>query len=88
MGDSPYAHQALIPAEELGLGPLQAHCHRGLAILYDTTGWRVQARAVLVIAIALYCAKYMIFWLSQAEAALAVVNCNDSCRKAVEEAYG
>ena len=32
--------QALTLAEELGMRPLQAHCHRGLGTLYATTGQR------------------------------------------------
>ena len=32
--------QALALAEELGMRPLQAHCHRGLGTLYATTGQR------------------------------------------------
>ena len=32
--------QALTLAEELGMRPLQAHCHRGLGMLYATTGQR------------------------------------------------
>ena len=39
--------QALALAEELGMRPLQAHCHRGLGTLYATTGQREQARAEL-----------------------------------------
>ena len=39
--------QALALAEELGMRPLQAHCHRGLGTLYATTGQREQARAAL-----------------------------------------
>jgi tetratricopeptide (TPR) repeat protein len=70
--------QALALAEELGMCPLQAHCHHGLGTLYATTGQREQARASLAIAIALYRAMDMTFWLPQAEATLAVVNCNDS----------
>ena len=33
--------QALTLAEELGMRPLQAHCHRGLGTLYATTGQHV-----------------------------------------------
>lgn len=33
-----YYHQALAMAEALGMRPLQAHCHRGLGILYTMTG--------------------------------------------------
>ena len=63
--------QALALAEELGMRPLQAHCHLGLGTLYATTGQRQQARAALTTAIDLYRAMDMTFWLPQAEAALA-----------------
>jgi tetratricopeptide (TPR) repeat protein len=65
--------QALILAEELSMRPLQAHCHRGLGTLYAATGQREQARAALTIALDLYRAMDMTFWLPQAEAALAQV---------------
>ena len=63
--------QALALADELGMRPLQAHCHRGLGTLYATTGQREQARTALSTAIALYRAMDMTFWLPQTEAALA-----------------
>jgi DNA-binding NtrC family response regulator/tetratricopeptide (TPR) repeat protein len=62
--------QALTLAEELGMRPLQAHCHRGLGTLYTKISRREQARAELSTAIALYRAMDMTFWLPQAEAAL------------------
>ncbi len=65
--------QALALAEELGMRPLQAHCHRGLGTLYATTGQREQARAALSTAIELYRAMAMTFWLPQAEIILAQV---------------
>src|SRR5262249_35041543 len=65
--------QALTPAEELGMRPLQAHCHRGLGTLYATTGQHEQARAELSVAIELYRGMEMQFWLPQAEATLAQV---------------
>jgi tetratricopeptide (TPR) repeat protein len=65
--------QALALAEEVGMRPLQAHCHLGLGILYARTGRREQARADLSAAIELYRAMDMAFWLPQAEAALAQV---------------
>ena len=65
--------QALALAEELGMRPLQAHCHRGLGTLYAMTGQCEQARAELSLAIELYKAMEMTFWLPQAEAALAQV---------------
>jgi tetratricopeptide (TPR) repeat protein len=63
--------QALALAEELGMRPLQAHCHRGLGTLYKTLGRYEQARASLATAIALYRDMAMTFWLPQTEAALA-----------------
>ena len=46
---------------------LQAHCHRGLGMLYAKIGWREQARTALSAAIALYRAMDMTFWLPQTE---------------------
>jgi class 3 adenylate cyclase/tetratricopeptide (TPR) repeat protein len=68
-----YYQQALALAEELGMRPLQAHCQRGLGMLYGQTGRGVQACAALTTAIALYRDMEMTFWLPQAEAALAHV---------------
>jgi tetratricopeptide (TPR) repeat protein len=65
--------QALTLAGELGMRPLQAHCHRGLGTLYAKTGQWEQARTELAAAIALYRAMDMTFWLPQTEAALAQV---------------
>jgi tetratricopeptide (TPR) repeat protein len=63
--------QALALAEELGMRPLQAHCHFGLGTLYTKIGRPEQAHAELSAAIDLYRAMEMTFWLPQAEAALA-----------------
>jgi tetratricopeptide (TPR) repeat protein len=65
--------QALTLADELGMRPLQAHCHRDLGILYVATSQREQARTALSTAIALYTSMDMTFWLPQAQAALAQV---------------
>jgi sugar phosphate isomerase/epimerase len=65
--------QALALAEELGMRPLQAHCHRGLGRLYAATGERAQARTELSTAVEMYRAMDMTFWLPQTEAALAQV---------------
>jgi class 3 adenylate cyclase/tetratricopeptide (TPR) repeat protein len=62
--------QALALAEELGMRPLQAHCHLGLGTLYARIGQQEQAHAELTAAIELYHTMDMIFWLPQAEAAL------------------
>ncbi len=74
-GESAVAHyqQALALAGELGMRPLQAHCHLGLGTLYATTGQQEQARAELSAAIELYRGMAMTFWLPQAESALAQV---------------
>jgi predicted ATPase len=65
--------QALTLAEELGMRPLQAHCHRGLGTLYARIGQREQARTALTTAIAMYRDMDMTFWLPEAEEALAQV---------------
>ena len=65
--------QALTLAEELGMRPLQAHCHHGLGRLYHQTGRAELARTALSIAIGLYRAMDMTLWLPQAEAELAQV---------------
>ena len=66
-------HQALALTEELGMRPLQAHCHNGLGTLYARVRQTEQAHAALSTAIALYRAMDMTFWLPQTEAALAQV---------------
>jgi class 3 adenylate cyclase/tetratricopeptide (TPR) repeat protein len=66
--------QALVLAEELGMRPLQTHCHRGLGMLYAATGQREQARAELSKAIEMYRAMEMTFWLPETEATLAQVD--------------
>jgi tetratricopeptide (TPR) repeat protein len=73
--ESAEAHyqQALALAKELGMRPLQAHCHLGLGTLYTKIGQREQGRAELTTAIELYRAMAMTFWLPEAEAALAEV---------------
>jgi tetratricopeptide (TPR) repeat protein len=65
--------QALTLSEELGMRPLQAHCHRGLGTMYATTGQREQACAELATAIAMYQSMEMTFWLPQTETVLAQV---------------
>ena len=65
--------QALALAEELGMRPLQAHCHLGLGKLYGEVGRQDDACAELQTAIALYRAMDMTFWLPRAEGALAQV---------------
>ena len=65
--------QSLTLADELGMRPLQAHCHRGLGTLYAATGQREQTGAELAAAIEMYRAMEMTFWLPETETALAQV---------------
>ncbi len=65
--------QALTLAEELGMRPLQAHCHRGLGTMYAATGQQEQARAALSSAVAMYQSMAMRLWLPQTETARAQV---------------
>jgi tetratricopeptide (TPR) repeat protein len=72
----PAAHhyrQSLALADELGMRPLVAHCHLGLGTLYARTGQREHARGELSIAIEMYRAMAMTFWLPPAEVALTQV---------------
>jgi tetratricopeptide (TPR) repeat protein len=69
-----YYKKALVLAEELGMRPLQAHCHRGLGTLYAKLDQREPARTALGTAIALYHAMAMTLWLPQTEATLAQVD--------------
>ena len=49
----------------------EAHCHRGLGLLYIEIGRRQEARVALSAARALYHSMEMTFWRPQTEAALA-----------------
>jgi class 3 adenylate cyclase/tetratricopeptide (TPR) repeat protein len=60
-------------AEELGMRPLQAHCHLGLGHVHAQAKELAKARFELLAAVELYRAVSMPFWLSKAEAALATV---------------
>jgi tetratricopeptide (TPR) repeat protein len=68
-----YYRQALALADELGMRPLQAHCHRCLGTLYTQVSRPEQARVELSVAIELYRAMEMTFWLKRAETALAQI---------------
>jgi tetratricopeptide (TPR) repeat protein len=65
--------QALTLATDLGMRPLQAHCHRGLGTLYRQTGQEELARAALSTALDMYRDMAMTFWLPETEATLADV---------------
>jgi len=62
--------QALALATELGMRPLVAHCHLGLAKLHARTGQREQVREHLATATTLYREMDMHFWLEQADTVL------------------
>ena len=62
---------ALGECPQLGMRPLQAHCHHGLGTLYARRGQWEQARTELGAALDLYQAMDMTFWLPQVEAVLA-----------------
>jgi class 3 adenylate cyclase/tetratricopeptide (TPR) repeat protein len=62
--------QALTLAEDLGMCPLQAHCHLGLGILYNQVGRLEEARTALSTAIHMYRTLEMSLWLPQSEATL------------------
>jgi len=62
------AHQAALAlADELGMRPLIAHCHFGLAKLHAKSGEREEAREHLATAATMYREMGMQFWLAQAE---------------------
>jgi tetratricopeptide (TPR) repeat protein len=60
--------KALVAAEELGMRPLQAHCHLGLGKLFHHTGDRAKAAEHLTTAATMYREMDMSFWLEEAEA--------------------
>jgi tetratricopeptide (TPR) repeat protein len=72
-GAERHYRQALALAEQLGMRPLQAHCHLGLGTLYASIDQRQQARAALSTATEMYRAMDMTLWLPQVEAALAQI---------------
>jgi class 3 adenylate cyclase/tetratricopeptide (TPR) repeat protein len=55
-------------ARELGMRPLDAHCHLGLGRLYRRTGQRRESQENLAVAAMRYREMDMRFWLEQAEA--------------------
>jgi tetratricopeptide (TPR) repeat protein len=65
-----YYCEALPLALELGMRPVVAHCHLGLAKLFRRTGKSEQARDHLTTATTMYREMDMRFWLEQAEAEL------------------
>ncbi len=68
-----FSAASLALADELGIRPHQAHCHRGLGAWYSQTGQMEHARAELFTAIEMYRDMEMAFWLPEVEAAPAEV---------------
>jgi len=60
-----YYRQALALAEELGMRPLLAHCHAGLARLYRRTGRRADAEQHSALATTLFREMDMRLWLEE-----------------------
>jgi class 3 adenylate cyclase/tetratricopeptide (TPR) repeat protein len=65
-----YYSRALLVANELGMRPLQAHCHCGLGRIWGVRGLPDQARAEFSAAVDLYRSMEMTLWLNRADAAL------------------
>ena len=63
--------RGLTLSAELGMRPLQAHCHRYLGKLYQWAGQTEHARAELSAAIEMRRDMEMTFWLPETEAILA-----------------
>jgi tetratricopeptide (TPR) repeat protein len=59
--------KALALAEQLGMRPLQAHCHHGLGRLHRRRGHAASAAAAMAAARNLFRAMDMTFWLHQTE---------------------
>jgi ATP/maltotriose-dependent transcriptional regulator MalT len=59
--------QAITLAEEIGMRPLIAHCHSGLAKLYGRAGKRAESDEQLAAASSMYCEMGMPFWLEKAK---------------------
>jgi class 3 adenylate cyclase/tetratricopeptide (TPR) repeat protein len=59
--------KALALAEQLGMRPLQGHCHHGLGRLHQRRGDAKAAAAAVAAARDLFCAMDMTFWLPETE---------------------
>src|SRR6185503_7141375 len=60
--------RAMALGDALGMRPLIAHCHGGLAKLYRRTGHALEAQAHFSAATIMYREMDMRFWLEKAEA--------------------
>jgi tetratricopeptide (TPR) repeat protein len=66
--------EALLLSRELGMRPLQAHCHLGLAQIHSESGNRSLARTEIQAASDLYHAMRMFYWLDKANRTLPAVS--------------
>ena len=73
--------EALGLAEELGMRPLQAHCHLGLGMLYGRSGRPKDARGELSTAVEMLRQMDMTFWLPRAETELAEAGVSPSTKR-------
>jgi class 3 adenylate cyclase/tetratricopeptide (TPR) repeat protein len=64
-------HQAITLAEEVGMRPLIAHCHSGLAKLYRRTGKHAESDQHLAAATSMYCEMGMPFWVEKTKVEVA-----------------
>ena len=69
-GTEHYYRAALTRGSALGMRPLVAHCHAGLAKVYRGTSKPLQADEEFTIATTMYRGMGMTYWLEKAEAAL------------------
>src|SRR5207302_9718645 len=65
--------QAALVATELGMRPLAAHCHVGLAKLYGQLTNQRKAQEHLTVATTMFRSMEMPFWLERARAAIALM---------------
>ena len=73
-------HEVLAEAEELGMRPLQAHCHLDLGKLYGRVGRLDEARTELSSAVTMLREMGMAFWLPEAERELAEADSSAAVR--------
>jgi class 3 adenylate cyclase/tetratricopeptide (TPR) repeat protein len=66
--------EALMLAEDMGMRPLQAHCHRGLAKVHAAAGAHDRARAEFNAALELYRTMAMISWQTRTEKSLSQIS--------------
>jgi tetratricopeptide (TPR) repeat protein len=65
-----YYQRAFTLSLELGMRPLQAHCHVGRGRMYGAIGSAEKAQVELSAAVRMYRSMEMVLWLSKAEASL------------------